>query len=49
MSTIIPESELVLNNDGSIYHLHLLPEELAETIILVGDQNRVAEVSKHFD
>lgn len=49
MSTIIPESELVLNNDGSIYHLHLLPEELAETVILVGDQNRVAEVSKHFD
>ena len=49
MSTLIPESELVLNNDGSIYHLHLLPEDLAETIILVGDQNRVAEVSKHFD
>jgi uridine phosphorylase len=49
MSTIIPESELVLNNDGSIYHLHLLPDELAETVILVGDQNRVAEVSKHFD
>ena len=49
MITIIPESELVLNNDGSIYHLHLLPEELAETIILVGDQNRVAEVSKYFD
>ena len=49
MSTIIPESELVLNNDGSIYHLHLMPEELAETVILVGDQNRVAEVSKYFD
>lgn len=45
----IPESELVLNDDGSIYHLHLLPEEIAETIILVGDQDRVPEVSKHFD
>ncbi len=49
MSTVIPESELVLNNDGSIYHLHIRPEDLADTIILVGDQNRVAEVSKHFD
>ncbi len=49
MSTTIPESELVLNADGSIYHLHIRPEDLAETIILVGDQNRVAEVSKHFD
>lgn len=49
MNTVIPESELVLNSDGSIYHLHIRPEDLAETIILVGDQNRVAEVSKHFD
>lgn len=46
---IIPESELVLNDDGSIYHLHLLPEDLANTIIFVGDQERVPEVSKHFD
>lgn len=46
---IIPESELVLNDDGSIYHLHLLPEEVADTIIFVGDQERVPEVSKHFD
>lgn len=46
---IIAQSELVLNNDGSIYHLHLLPHDIAHTIILVGDQNRVAEVSKHFD
>lgn len=46
---IIPESELVLNDDGSIYHLHLLPEDVAETIIFVGDQERVPEVSKHFD
>jgi uridine phosphorylase len=45
----IPESELVLNDDGSIYHLHLLPEDLAQTVIFVGDQERVPEVSKHFD
>ena len=37
----IAESELVLNQDGSIYHLNLLPENIAETIILVGDQGRV--------
>lgn len=42
-------SELVLNADQSIYHLNLLPEDLAETIIVVGDQNRVARVSQHFD
>jgi uridine phosphorylase len=45
----IPESELVLNSDHSIYHLHLLPEDVAETIIFVGDQERVPEVSKFFD
>lgn len=45
----IPETELILNNDGSIYHLHLLPGDLAETIIFVGDQERVPEVSKYFD
>lgn len=43
------ESELILNADGSIYHLALLPEDLAQTIILVGDQNRVAMVSQYFD
>lgn len=45
----IAESELILNNRGAIYHLDLRPEELAETIITVGDPGRVAEVSKHFD
>jgi uridine phosphorylase len=45
----IPETELILNNDGSIYHLHLLPGDIAETIIFVGDQERVPEVSKYFD
>jgi len=42
-------SELILNPNGSIYHLHLQPGDLAETIITVGDQNRVEAVSKHFD
>ncbi len=42
-------SELILNPDNSIYHLNILPEDLAETIITVGDPDRVTEVSKHFD
>ncbi|SFC29159.1 uridine phosphorylase [Flagellimonas taeanensis] len=42
-------SELILNPDGSIYHLNLLPEDIAETIITVGDPERVHEVSKYFD
>ena len=41
----IAESELVLNKDGSIYHLHLHPEQIAETILIVGDQGRVQEIS----
>lgn len=45
----IPESELVVNGDGSIYHLDLKPEHIAETIITVGDPGRVAMVSKYFD
>lgn len=45
----IPASELILNDDGSVYHLHLLPEDIAETIILVGDPERVPQVTKHFD
>lgn len=43
------ESELILNPDGSIYHLNLLPEDIADTVILVGDPNRVQKVSRHFD
>jgi len=43
------ESELILNSDGSIYHLALMPEDVAPTVILVGDQDRVALVSQHFD
>ncbi|MEO7312244.1 MAG: nucleoside phosphorylase [Chitinophagaceae bacterium] len=45
----IPESELILNSRGAIYHLNLRPEELATDIITVGDPERVKEVSKHFD
>ncbi|MFN8355925.1 MAG: nucleoside phosphorylase [Spirosomataceae bacterium] len=44
-----PASELVLNPDGSVYHLHLRPEHIADTIIAVGDPERVAKISKHFD
>lgn len=49
MSRIIEESELILRENGAIYHLGLLPEDVAETIIFVGDQNRVPKVSQHFD
>lgn len=42
-------SELILNPDGSIYHLNLLPEDIADTIILVGDPDRVEQVSLFFD
>ncbi|MBW8522808.1 nucleoside phosphorylase [Chryseobacterium chendengshani] len=42
-------SELVLNEDGSVYHLNLLPEDIADKIILVGDPDRVPKVSKYFD
>ena len=45
----IPASELIINNDGSIFHLHLLPEQLADTVILVGDPGRVALVAEFFD
>lgn len=45
----IAESELIINPRGAIYHLDVRPEELAKNIITVGDQDRVKEVSKHFD
>ncbi len=45
----IGDSELILNDDGSIYHLHLKPENIADKIILVGDQGRVKTVSSFFD
>ena len=45
----IPSSELIINDDGSIFHLHLKPEQLADTVILVGDPGRVALVAEHFE
>lgn len=45
----ISESELILNKDGSVYHLNLLPKHISDTVITVGDPNRVNQVSKHFD
>lgn len=48
MDNFLP-SELILNEDFSVYHLKLLPEDIANTILVVGDQNRVPLVSKHFD
>lgn len=45
----IPSSELIINDDGSIFHLHLKPEQLADTVILVGDPGRVAMVSSFFE
>lgn len=45
----IKDSELILNPDGSIYHLNLKPKNIADTIIFVGDQDRVDLVTKHFD
>jgi uridine phosphorylase len=47
--TIIPESELVLNPDGSVYHLALRPEHLGDLVLIVGDQARVELISRHFD
>lgn len=48
MNKIAP-SELILNPDGSIYHLNLKPEHIADTVIFVGDQNRVPRISKYFE
>ena len=43
------DSELIINPDGSVYHIKLRPEDVAPTVILVGDQHRVPIVSKYFD
>src|SRR5687768_12057516 len=45
----ISETDLILNNDGSVYHLSLLPKHISDTIIAVGDPNRVYRVSELFD
>lgn len=46
---IIPSSELIVNQDGSIFHLHLKPEQLADKIILCGDPDRVGMIANYFD
>ena len=49
MGKYFEESELIINQDGSIFHLHLKPEQLADKVILVGDPGRVELVASHFD
>ena len=46
---VIPASELILNPDGSVYHLHIRPEHVAPTVITVGDPDRVDTVTAYFD
>ena len=48
-TTYYAPSELIINDDGSVFHLHLRPEQLASKVILVGDPGRVAMVASHFD
>ena len=48
-SRVIPSSELIINADGTVFHLHMRPEQIADTIILVGDPARVELIAKHFD
>ncbi|MEJ7693416.1 nucleoside phosphorylase [Daejeonella sp.] len=45
----ISKTDLILNEDGSVYHLNLLPGDIADTVITVGDPDRVSDVSRHFD
>ena len=49
MKEYFAPSELIINEDGSVFHLHLKPEQLADKVILVGDPGRVALVASHFD
>ena len=49
MPNFFAESELIINGDGSIFHLHVKPEQLADKVILVGDPGRVSLVASHFD
>lgn len=46
---IIPSSEMIVNSDGTIFHLHLKPEQLADNVIMCGDPSRVTMIAKHFD
>ena len=45
----IPNSELIINDDGSVFHLHILPEDLADSVIMMGDPQRVEALAKHFE
>ena len=47
MKKYFPSSELIINEDGSVFHLHVKPEWLADKVILVGDPGRVALVASH--
>lgn len=49
MKKYFPPSELIINEDGSVFHLHVKPEHLADKVILVGDPGRVALVASHFE
>lgn len=49
MAKFFPASELLINDDGSIFHLHLRPEQLADKVILVGDQDRVSVLAGYLD
>ena len=49
MKKYFPSSELIINEDGSVFHLHVKPEWLADKVILVGDPGRVALVASHFE
>ena len=46
---VISETDLIINPDGSAYHINLLPEDVADTVITVGDPDRVAQISRYFD
>ena len=45
----IPSSELIINEDGSVFHLHIFPEDLADIVIMMGDPGRVSTIAEHFD
>ena len=45
----IPSSELIINDDGAVFHLHILPEDLADIVIMMGDPGRVSTIAEHFD
>ena len=46
---VIPASELIINEDGSIFHLHLRPEQISDIVMLVGDPARVDLIASYFD